>query len=90
MTVEFLPTLIWFTDQMRTKLGLPQNTKKHHWRTLSNTALLMLLEAEVTELKSDLMNGFHKEAVLECADIANFAMMLADNLDQRGKNNGTL
>jgi NTP pyrophosphatase (non-canonical NTP hydrolase) len=39
----------------------------------------MMLDAEVEELAGALLGGDSKEVAREAADVANFAMMIADN-----------
>lgn len=70
-----------FTKTMNNKLR--KNCSKRHWRTLSNTGALFYLEKEVDELRRALMNGDLNNIMEECADVANFAMMLHDNAQQK-------
>ena len=73
------------------KYKLRMNNHKGHWMTYSWTNLLHRLKDEVAELhqvmpisgewspnKRELMAVVH-----ECADVANFAMMIADNAKRR-------
>ena len=69
-----------FKRQMLRKLG--DNTNKKHWLKCSYWYLLRRMEQEVKELEElfldDKVPYKHKKMILECADIANFAMMIAD------------
>lgn len=57
------------------------NSHKGGWDGLSNRYLLRRLRTEVRELERELDCPFPKPKKIakECADIANFAMMIADN-----------
>ena len=57
---------------------LRQNCHKAHWNTVSNAYLFERLKEEVAELESAL-SGDSEDVMLECADVANFAAMIADN-----------
>jgi len=67
-----------FKRQMLRKLG--ENTDKKHWLKCSYEYLLDRLKEEVGELEEILLSDGipHKKVILECADIANFSMMIAD------------
>lgn len=62
---------------------LRENDHKEGWEALSNAHLLGRIEDETKELESALLNGQWHEAQRECCDIANFCMMLFDNLGVR-------
>ena len=66
------------TDTMQYKLKLNRN--KGGWADTSNAVLLDRIKAEVFELEESLIDGDISNAIIECADIANFCAMLADNL----------
>ena len=70
----------WFGEQMIKKLE--DNEEKEHWRKSSYDHLFCRLEEEVRELQELILNDKisykHKKMIAECADIANFAMMIAD------------
>mgnify|MGYP001606215973 CR=1 FL=1 len=53
------------------------NSRKPHWDELDARLLLKLLREEVDELAQALDDGTGDEIALECADVANFAAMLA-------------
>lgn len=72
------PRLEWFVGQMRAKLSLDRNQEKDDWRGADLEDIFAFLMKEVTELhKAILTDSGHKIAE-EAADVANFAMMLAD------------
>lgn len=70
----------WFGKQMIKKLEA--NINKRHWFRSSYGHLFAGLMEEVKELEELLQNDKvaykHKEIILECADIGNRAMMIAD------------
>ncbi len=69
-----------FKRQMIRKLG--DNAHKKHWLKMSYKYLFKHLKEEVGEMEELLLDDEipykHKKVMLECADIANFAMMIAD------------
>lgn len=70
------PEVLWFARKMEDKLAA--NDHKRHWSTCEPSVLLGYLKAEIRELEEALIN--RKDVVQECADVANFAMMIADNI----------
>ena len=56
------------------------NDYKQHWRTTSLDVLFEGLLDEVRELQISLAQGRIANSQLECADIANFAAMICDNI----------
>lgn len=71
--------LLWFTGKMDEMLD--KNSFKTGWKSLSFKWLLYRLRQETKELKQELNKkpmNFDK-VIKESADVANFAMMLADN-----------
>jgi len=75
-----LKAVDWFKSQMIKTLG--HNSDKKHWLKCSYEYLLERLKEEVRELEELLVDEMipykHKKMILECADIANFSMMIAD------------
>lgn len=70
-------TLAWFAEQMMAKLNANRH-KGDDWAALGDSRLLQLLGDEVEEL-AESTNGADIEAIIaEAADVANFAMMIAD------------
>lgn len=59
-------------------LKLRENSHKAHWNTVSNDWLFARLMDEVHEL-NEVMDEDPEKIIRECADVANFAMMIADN-----------
>lgn len=80
---EYLPALEWFSKIIDQKLNKPKNVAKAHWSDASNNKLLRLLEIELDELHEAVY--LHGDVISECADVAAFAMMIADN--HKVKNN---
>ena len=70
----------WFAKRMENKLIA--NDHKGGWQGEPNYYFTTCIKDELDELQSALMSGNETEAINECVDIANFAMMLADNLWQ--------
>lgn len=71
---------IFFISRMRLKLS--NNSHKGHWRNDNLMALRQRLLEELLELDEALgaVNPIAINIADECADIANFAMMIADNV----------
>lgn len=69
-------TLAWFTDVMQHKLDM--NDAKGGWENETPKDLLMCLLVECTELAEAIRDDDIDNVVWECADVANFAMMIAD------------
>lgn len=67
----------WFTEKMKMKLFLNKN--KPHWDKVSIEYLITRLQEELEELKTAVLGD---ELVMECADVANFAMMIADKSER--------
>lgn len=69
-----------FKKKMLGKLG--DNRDKKHWLKCSYEYLLDRLKEETRELEKllldDKVSYKHKKVILECADVANFSMMIAD------------
>lgn len=66
---------------------------KKGWNNLSNTHLLKRIKEETNEIEEALLNNVSpNEVIRECVDVANFCMMLADNIEKRTKldNSGKL
>lgn len=69
-----------FNRHMMNKLDAASN--KPHWSEHTAGYLLMRLKQEVIELEQAIFaeEFTNKDITLECADVANFAMMIADNV----------
>jgi hypothetical protein len=72
------PRLKSFVGWMRRKLEANQH--KTDWRDMRRDQLLGCIKAELRELELALGQKHAPSIVEECADVANFAMMLADNV----------
>ena len=68
----------WFAKQMMERLV--DNEDKGHWEDEANSYLIDRIGDELGELKDALVNGDSEGAIKEAADLANFAMMIADNM----------
>ena len=72
---------MWFAEQMELKLR--QNDHKTDWRQEKTSRLYCLMQDEEFELRNELLKELassdETRIIKECADIANFAMMIADN-----------
>ena len=81
---EVDPVLDWFKGEMRKKLAEPKNLRKEHWSKLGWGYLTKRLREESAELNDALLfQAFPTEEqtnkiISEAADVANFAMMIAD------------
>lgn len=70
----------WFSRQMEERLR--QNDHKSGWQHDNWDALIRRLREETEELIDACRDMGPNSVVRECADIANFAMMIADNARQ--------
>ena len=69
----------WFAEQMERKLR--ENDHKSHWRGESVLDLWPLMRKELDELNTAFAKNLPPERIVEeCADVANYLMMLADNV----------
>lgn len=66
----------WFSTRMEAKLRA--NDWKGGWRGMGHRELLDLLGLEFEELAEAIAAGSAKGIIDEAADVANFAMMIAD------------
>lgn len=72
------PEVQWFARRMEKKLQA--NDHKQHWSKCNNDYLIHRLYQEAHELWSAIQNGEPIENIIsEAADVANFALMIADN-----------
>lgn len=76
---DHMAATAWFRRVMDTKLH--ENNDKGHWGDINWRTLLFLLNQEVDELREELTKPKHNPVAIarEAADVANFAMMIADN-----------
>lgn len=78
------PRLEWFVERMREKLAVPRNQEKGDWRGADTDYIFGLLMKEVMELHRAILTGTGMKVIEEAADVANFAMMLADMIGPNG------
>ena len=64
---------------------LCKNDFKGGWKNENVFDLFRKLNREVSELKNELERGSDVNQISECCDIANYVMMIADILSQKGK-----
>lgn len=78
-----------FANRMERKLA--ENDHKDHWSHYENGHLLRRLGQELGELRRAMKRGDTTSRIAdEAADVANFAMMIADNaLDRAEASGGT-
>ena len=70
--------LMWFTRLMEEVLR--DNDFKGGWDNCSNSYLIAKLNEEVDELKAAIWKDLDAQTIIkETADVANIAMMIADN-----------
>lgn len=79
--LDLRPEVIWFALQMEGKLR--ENDHKEGWRDEHLFYLINSLDRERRELwealnEPDLTEKHAREIIRECADVANFALMIAD------------
>jgi hypothetical protein len=79
-----IESILWFAGRMIHEITLPKNMSKKQWKDLPVDYLIMQLKGEVEELEEEINqihnNNLDFNAVIdECCDVANFAMMIADN-----------
>lgn len=67
---------IWFLGEMQLKLQ--ENSHKEGWINLHYPYLLRRIGGELAELRRAIKKGDEEEIIREAADVANFAMMIAD------------
>lgn len=72
------PEVRWFAEQM--EAALKRNDHKGGWKECGAIYLLSRLRQETNELEGVVyFNKSEKEIISEAADVANFAMMIANN-----------
>lgn len=74
----------WFAEKMEQKLQA--NDHKPGWNGLPDPYFVKRAQDELMELAEALARGMSSEDVIqECADVANFVMMLADKKRQHNQ-----
>lgn len=77
------PAVRWFAGEMERKLA--RNDHKTHWSHATHEYLIRRLKEELAELEAEYRAGNMHSMASEAVDIANFAMMIADNAINQGK-----
>lgn len=77
------PQVEWFSSIMEDKLS--KNEHKICWTHDSIDSLLYRIFDEVKELDVEIVNRNYKNIIKECADVANFCMMIADVANRKIK-----
>ncbi len=70
-----------FAYIMETKMMMNEHKGGH--QRLRIEELMKLLHQEIRELKGAIDENNYKSVMLECADVANYAMMIADKCAKR-------
>ncbi len=77
-----------FAEVMVRKL-IDNSYKANRWEDCSFRYLLDRIQEEIDEVEEALLEQYDpSEVVEECADVANFAMMIADNVMRRAHEAG--
>lgn len=70
------PAVLWFAQQMQAKLDLPRVQQRgDSFKHMTPEQLIKCIRNEIVEVQE----ASGEDRVVECADIANFAMFLAIN-----------
>lgn len=77
MTAMFRPVVTCFAEEMEEQLQA--NEHKGGWKSCDEDCLWDELTKNITILDFALANSDTPEVLRRCANIANFAMMIADN-----------
>ena len=79
---EYIRFFRIFIGAMR-KLNRPRNAKRSHWSESSQARTYHRLVEETDELLDALINKNKIDQVDECYDVINFALFMADNLQEK-------
>lgn len=82
-TEQYAPHIKFFVDLMLHKLK--KNAHKGKWENIGTIDAYNAMLVEVKELKAAMRDGNAAEIIMEAADVANFAMILASIVTERGK-----
>ena len=89
------PEVLWFASRMEDKLA--KNDHKTHWKHLAINYLISKLDIELAELhiqwQKHIYNRYmgkvgsptNEDIINECIDVANYSMMIANNLIKDNK-----
>lgn len=73
------PIVLWFAGEMEHKLSLNRHQgDRAGWRVCEPVRMLRRLREQAIKLESAMMTFSPDEIISEAADVANFAMMIAD------------
>lgn len=76
--LDVSPRLGVFIGEMMRKLSVEKNQAKGDWRECTIADLVALLKKELAEMEKAIASKKSGQTVEECADVANFAFMIAD------------
>jgi transposase len=84
------PAVQWFAEEMERQLRIHDRTKgEEGWREMSEDELFLHLNSEYNELWVAMQDDLATESIIhEAADLANIAMMIADNARRRKEASG--
>ena len=68
----------WFTALMWENLAKPENQAKKNWGDMGSEFLLGMIQHEYAQIIQALKSNKPSTIVKDCADLGNYAMMLAD------------
>lgn len=71
----------WFGTEMERKLCA--HDSKGHWAECTTAFLIKRMKEEIKELEKAVKEKRVPAIISECADVANFVMMIADNADEK-------
>ena len=80
--LQIRPVVQWFAVEMERKLRA-NDGRKGDWRDVQTNKLLDGLRSELRELVNMAYTGRVEDIISECADVANYAMMIADRAMRR-------
>ncbi len=82
--MDVRPEVAWFAEQMEKQLRSHDAKKgERGWQRLADGYLDNELAGEVAEFRAAIRLGDAGEIIHEAADVANLAMMIADNARRR-------
>jgi hypothetical protein len=82
-TEQYANDIRRFVDAMLYKMAMHRN--KGRWQDASLPGVMSALEGEVKELYEAIANGNTVEVMLEAADVANYAMIVASIIIDKGR-----
>lgn len=76
--------IVWFANKMEAKLAANDHKGPWGWRDMPVEYFLTRMQEESRELSEAIQSQDIEATINECADLANFAMMLADVVHRYG------